>query len=109
MADQRTKNLTKGFDEASKTYGDDPKSGFDHYGKLLAEFSGAVPGEHVLDVACGTGAISLPLAQRIGPTGRLLGVDISQGMLDRAAGYHLHPASATCRRIAVCSAHPGSC
>ena len=40
--------------------------------------------EHVLDIGCGTGATSLELAERVGRTGRVLGVDLSQPMLTLA-------------------------
>jgi SAM-dependent methyltransferase len=40
--------------------------------------------EHVLDVGCGCGDTSLELAQRVGPGGAVLGIDISQPMLARA-------------------------
>ena len=41
-------------------------------------------GECVVDLACGTG-LSFPLlVDRIGPEGRLIGVDLSSGMLERA-------------------------
>ncbi len=38
-------------------------------------------GERVLDVACGTGAVTRLVAQHVGPSGRLVGLDISPGML----------------------------
>lgn len=42
------------------------------------------PGERVLLPGCGTG-LDLPyLAQRVGPTGGIVGVDVSRPMLDRA-------------------------
>ncbi len=44
----------------------------------------ARPGEHVLDVGCGTGATTLMLAGQVGASGAVLGVDISQPMLSRA-------------------------
>lgn len=53
---------------------------------------GAAPGQTILDVACGTGLPGLALAERIGPTGKLVAVDTSANMLGamqrkaRAAG-----------------------
>jgi SAM-dependent methyltransferase len=48
------------------------------------------PGERFLDIGCGCGQTTLELAKRVGPSGAVLGVDISQPMLavarERAAG-----------------------
>jgi len=41
-------------------------------------------GEHVLEIGCGTGAVTLPLAQAVGPHGRVVAVDISEPMLEVA-------------------------
>jgi len=41
-------------------------------------------GERVLDVACGTGLVSFAAAQAVGPTGHVLGVDLSGGMVEAA-------------------------
>jgi ubiquinone/menaquinone biosynthesis C-methylase UbiE len=38
-------------------------------------------GEHVLDVACGTGIVARLAAKRVGPTGSVAGLDINPGML----------------------------
>jgi ubiquinone/menaquinone biosynthesis C-methylase UbiE len=43
------------------------------------------PGARVLDVACGTGLAFDELEERIGPDGRIVGVDLSSAMLERAA------------------------
>src|SRR6476659_861379 len=45
----------------------------------------ARPGEHVVDIGCGTGASSIALAEQVGPSGHVLGVDVSAPMLARAA------------------------
>jgi SAM-dependent methyltransferase len=39
------------------------------------------PGEAVLDIGCGCGQTSVELAGRVGQTGRVLGVDVSEPML----------------------------
>lgn len=46
-------------------------------------------GEHVVDVACGTGRVALAAAQAVGPTGRVIGVDLSQRMIDAARAASL--------------------
>ncbi|MEO0743725.1 MAG: class I SAM-dependent methyltransferase [Pseudomonadota bacterium] len=42
------------------------------------------PGERVLDVGCGTGQSVAQIADAVGPTGHVTGLDISQTMLQRA-------------------------
>lgn len=39
------------------------------------------PGEHILDLACGTGLVSIPAAAAVGPSGSVIGIDVSDGML----------------------------
>lgn len=38
-------------------------------------------GQRVLDVACGTGVVARTLAERVGPEGSVVGIDINGGML----------------------------
>ncbi len=51
--------------------------------EAIAEAAPA-PGERVLDIGCGCGATVLALAERVGADGRVLGVDISDPMLEIA-------------------------
>jgi ubiquinone/menaquinone biosynthesis C-methylase UbiE len=44
----------------------------------------AQPGERVLDIGCGNGSTTLMLAEAVGPTGDVRGVDVSQPMLAQA-------------------------
>lgn len=44
------------------------------------------PGDIVLDVACGTGLSFAPLRERIGPAGRLIGIEVSSEMIALARG-----------------------
>jgi SAM-dependent methyltransferase len=41
-------------------------------------------GESVLEIGCGTGAVTLPLAQAVGDQGRVVAIDIAEPMLDVA-------------------------
>lgn len=43
------------------------------------------PGERVIDVGCGAGASTIELGRRVGPSGHVLGIDVSAPMLARAA------------------------
>ena len=52
------------------------------------------PGERVLDVACGTGALTRAVAKSIGPNGRVVGLDLSSEMLAVGCKITLDPSSA---------------
>lgn len=47
----------------------------------LVETARVRAGERVLDVACGTGAVTRLLAERVAPEGKVVGLDINPGML----------------------------
>jgi ubiquinone/menaquinone biosynthesis C-methylase UbiE len=44
------------------------------------------PGMRVIDIGCGTGLLSEQMADRVGPTGHVLALDISHDLLSTAAG-----------------------
>ena len=50
----------------------------------LLDLADARPGELVVDVGCGCGATTLGLAERVGPEGEVLGIDLSDVMLRKA-------------------------
>ena len=54
-----------------------------HHALLLAAAAFA-PGERVLDIGCGNGITSRDAARSVGPSGEVLGVDLSGPMLARA-------------------------
>lgn len=57
---------------------------WERFGRATVERLGLKPGARVLDLCCGTGASALPAAERVGPTGTVLGVDITEALLLRA-------------------------
>ena len=42
------------------------------------------PGDTVIEMGCGTGANVPALRERVGPSGRIVGIDVTREMLDRA-------------------------
>ncbi|WP_292047350.1 methyltransferase domain-containing protein, partial [Brevundimonas sp. UBA5718] len=54
------------------------------YGAALARAAAPVVGDHVLDVGCGAGATTFDMAARVGPSGRVVGMDISAALIGRA-------------------------
>ena len=54
---------------------------FGEWAPRLAAIAQIQAGNHVLDVACGTGVLAREAASRVGPSGFVAGVDPSPGML----------------------------
>lgn len=56
----------------------------DEVARLVIRNANPQPGQHVLDIGSGAGALSLLAAEAVGPTGHVLATDISKPMLDCA-------------------------
>jgi ubiquinone/menaquinone biosynthesis C-methylase UbiE len=54
------------------------------YREKALDLASLQPGESVLDIGCGTGTLAIAAKQRVGPAGRVHGVDASPEMLVRA-------------------------
>lgn len=52
--------------------------------EVLIDRAHAKAGERIIDVGCGCGATTIAFAQKVGPTGHVMGIDISGPMLARA-------------------------
>ncbi len=69
------------FDEMAAAYDEEKSEEYRACANLVVEYADSDPDDVVLDLGTGTGAIALPLAER---AGRVVGRDISEGMLERA-------------------------
>jgi demethylmenaquinone methyltransferase/2-methoxy-6-polyprenyl-1,4-benzoquinol methylase len=54
------------------------------YRRMAVDALGVKPGDSVVEIGCGTGANFELIQQRIGPRGRLVGVDLTDAMLEQA-------------------------
>lgn len=72
------------YDEFERRYGL-----FRDLAQILARDCAIESGITVVDVGCGTGISSFALAEMVGTNGKVIGVDLSEGMLE-AANENLH-------------------
>lgn len=73
------------FDRASETYDSVGVDFFTPMGAALVSAAALRPGETVLDVGCGRGAVLFPAAAAVGPAGTVTGIDLAPGMVTRTA------------------------
>ena len=81
--DQLKQSMADVFSRASQIYGQVGPRIFDYFGRRLVELAEVQPGTKVLDVATGRGAVLFPAAEHVGPTGKVTGIDIAAGMVQK--------------------------
>lgn len=79
----RKNKIKETFNVASAGYDKPALRFFADAAEHLADSMGLTGSERILDVACGTGTVTLACAQRLG-NGHVLGVDLSESMLEKA-------------------------
>src|SRR5712691_7784682 len=72
-------------DRAAPIYDQIGPSFFQQAAARLVDLVGVSAGARVLDVGTGRGAVLLAATERVGPTGFLVGIDLSEGMVKEAA------------------------
>lgn len=55
-----------------------------HFGHAALNALAAQTGDHIIDIGCGTATTTLAIADAVGPTGWVVGADISSTMIDAA-------------------------
>ncbi|WP_411710974.1 class I SAM-dependent methyltransferase [Micromonospora musae] len=73
------------FEQAASSYDRTGVSFFGPFGAELVRCAGIRPGDRVLDVGCGRGAVLFPAADATGPTGRVTGIDLAPAMVSFTA------------------------
>src|SRR5260221_3960505 len=74
-----------GWDKASGSYEEFWRRQLEPAQIKLLALAGLTPGLRVLDIASGTGLVTFPAAQAVGPNGHVVGTDLSQEMVNRAS------------------------
>jgi ubiquinone/menaquinone biosynthesis C-methylase UbiE len=71
-----------GWDKASAFYEQFWAKQLEPAQTLLLKMASLQKGEHVLDIACGTGLVTFPVAEAVGPRGKVIGTDLSEKMVE---------------------------
>jgi ubiquinone/menaquinone biosynthesis C-methylase UbiE len=72
------------YNAAADHFDDGPLAFWDRYGERTVARLKLAPGATVLDVGCGSGASAIPAARKVGPKGRVIGVDLADRLLGLA-------------------------
>lgn len=83
MSDEK-RRLIDAFNLVSEAYDESPPRFFDLIAAGLIREAQIPAGARVLGVATGTGKVALPAAHAAGPSGRVVGIGLSNGMLSQA-------------------------
>lgn len=76
-----------GWDAASALYEAGWRGPLAPAQQTLLRVAAIRPGERIIEAACGSGLVTRPLAEAVGPSGRVLATDLSQAMVDLTAGH----------------------
>jgi ubiquinone/menaquinone biosynthesis C-methylase UbiE len=76
---------TTTYNAAADSYDDLANSFWERFGRRTIERLNLQPGARVLDICCGSGASAIPAAEKVGPKGFVLGIDLAERLLERAS------------------------
>lgn len=82
---QQKQRVSGLFDRVANTFDHIGPRFFSHFGRRLVELARIPGGAHVLDVATGRGAALFPAAKSVGTQGYVIGIDLSEGMVQETA------------------------
>src|SRR6516162_655119 len=77
--------LEKTYNSAADHYDQPAVSFWDRYGRRTVDRLPLISGMAVLDVCCGMGASAVPAAERVGPAGHVVAVDLAENLLSKGS------------------------
>lgn len=77
--------ITTSFDRSADSYEETGVAFFGPQGAELVARAAPKPGESVLDMGCGRGHCLFPVAEAVGPAGRVVGTDLAPRMVELTA------------------------
>ncbi len=91
MSTDRVQQVAQLFDLVAPTYDQVGVDMFVPIAQRLVQLLAPQAGENAVDLGCGRGAVTLPLAEAVGPSGTVLAGDVSTAMVEatRQATAHL--------------------
>jgi ubiquinone/menaquinone biosynthesis C-methylase UbiE len=76
----------RAFEQTAAFYDQRGAGLFAHFGQRLVQHAGIKPGDRVLDVATGRGAVLLPAAKAVTASGFVSGIDLTEAMVRETTG-----------------------
>ena len=73
--------ISQVFDRSSEQYSQIGPRFFQYFGRKVVERAGVMEGSTILDVACGRGANLMAAYDKVGPAGKVIGIDLSAQMV----------------------------
>ena len=83
-ADEARARARTTYNAAADAFDDPANTFWERFGRRTIERLTLNSGATVLDVCCGSGGSALPAAERVGPSGFVLGIDLAERLLDNA-------------------------
>lgn len=84
-AQRRKEQVAELYSRVATTYGRIGPDLFAPFGNWLVAHMNLSPGERVLDVATGRGAVLFAAVERVGPAGFVVGIDVAEQMVQETA------------------------
>jgi ubiquinone/menaquinone biosynthesis C-methylase UbiE len=81
---EHVRRAARTYSAAADHYSLASLSFWDRFGAATVSRLHLAPGQEVLDLCCGAGASAIPAAIAVGPTGRVLGIDVAEPLLKLA-------------------------